>query len=184
MARKIPPGPLAGKQPDGEQVLAEIKKSERETIVVKTSIYHGYFTVHLRLTFQDKAGEWHYTREGVTLKPNEELDKAIQALAEAREIYRTLNPAVTSGTGAAPVTSQPPSPPPAANGASSANGALRVYDEGGPYAHLSHEQLRDIFVPRNRDGTKREATPAEQAAYDAEVDARLARLQRRQFPDR
>jgi len=104
--RKIPPGPLTGKQPDGEQIIATIKKNEREEIVVKAVIFNGYPTVHVRLYFRDKEGKLKPTREGVTLKPGEQLQTLVKGL-------RMLNDAHEQGT---PVTAfvmplEPAQPP-------------------------------------------------------------------------
>ena len=115
MAPKIPPGPLTGKRPNGEQVIAQIKKNESQEVVVRASILNGWPFIDIRLAFW-KAGELHYTGKGITLKPGEPAQALIHAIAKAaRELGdspQVTNPAVTSGTPA--VTSGTPvSPPPA-----------------------------------------------------------------------
>ena len=114
MPRKVVPGPLAGKQPDGDTVVAEIRKSESDTLVVKATVYNGYPSIHARIAYHADNGELRYTRKGFSVKAGEQLEALIKGLTEAGRLL-----------GAPPVTSQPP-PTPEAPAPSSSNGSAEV----------------------------------------------------------
>lgn len=107
MLRKIPPGPLAGKRLDGEQVIAEIVKNARELIVVKASIFNGYPLIHVRLAFRTPEGKLRYTREGITVRPREQAQALAKAILEADRL---------SDDAEAPAPPVAPVAPVAANG--------------------------------------------------------------------
>jgi len=151
MAPKIPPGPLTGKRPNGEQVIAQIKKNESQEVVVRASILNGWPFIDVRLAFW-KAGELHYTGKGVTLKPGA-AQALIHAIAKAaRELGdspQVTNPGTTVSP---PVTSQPP-PTPEAPTPSPTNGRAEPQSETARMIlknnpHLTLEQLNFDRVNR------------------------------------
>lgn len=49
--------------------LGEIQKSDKEKIVVSLKEYQGHKYLDLRIHFLTDAGQWQYTKKGITLNP-------------------------------------------------------------------------------------------------------------------
>ncbi|HED03763.1 MAG TPA: hypothetical protein ENI60_03230 [Candidatus Fraserbacteria bacterium] len=67
----------------GDEVLAEIVKSEGEKIVVKRTTFKGNKYVDIRV-YYDAGEEWKPTRKGIALRP-ELVGQVIEALRKADE---------------------------------------------------------------------------------------------------